>query len=184
MNHKELRSRLFRKDRPFIRELKIVDESGYSKDIRILWVAHKHKPFPFLSEIKEQSDFVERMIEASRKIPFYVVEDRNSEFDDKGLVALIASREDGWRIEPHVEFFPWATKRNVLRTCISFFQMARYSRKIGVCVVKSLKDHSGLFDRCTKYFPPNVFIRVGKIPMGDVRGDEYLYSIRGRKWAE
>ena len=180
-NHKELRNTLFKKDRPHIRPLQVVDESGYSKDIRIIWVAHKNKPIPFLSDVKTQDEFVTMMLDYSKRLPFYVVEDRNSEFKTTGLVALIAAKEDGWRVEPHIEFFPWATKRNVLRTCISFFQMVRYSRKIGVCVVRSLKEGANLFDKCVNYFPPNVFHRVGKIPMGDTRGDEFLYSIRGRK---
>lgn len=182
-NHKQRRDLLFKKDRPYIRPLQIVDESGYTKDVRIIWVAHKNKPIPFLADVKTQEEFVKMMIEATHRLPFYVVEDRNSEFKDKGIVALIATKEDGWRIEPHVHFFPWATRRNILRTCIGFFQMVRYSRNIGVCVVRSLKENAGLFDKCVNYFPPNVFHRVGRIPMGDARGDEFLYSIRGRKWA-
>jgi len=185
-NHKKARNRLFKHDRPHIRPLQITENatgSGFSKDISIVWVAHKHHPIPLLSDINTQEDFLLKMLEAANRLPFYVVEDRNREFDGMGLIALIAVKGDDWRIEPHVHFFPWATKRNILRTCIAFFQMIRYSKKTGVCVVKSLKESTVLFDKCVNYFPPNVFHAVGKIPMGDIRGDEYIYSIRGKKWA-
>ncbi len=180
--HRKLREHLFRNNKPHIRNLSLIDDNGISKDVKILWVAHKNKPFPFLNHVKTQEGFLKEIVDASQRLPFYVVEDINSEYDgNMGLIGLIASKEDGWKIEPHIEFFPWATKRNILRTCISFFQMVRYSRKIGVCVIRSLKESANLFDRCSKYFPVNVFYKVGKIPNGDIRGDEFIYCISGRK---
>lgn len=180
MNPKESRDRLLR-NRPNIRNLEILNDGGYSKDIKILWVAQKHSPFLGLPKDIPQDQFVMEIIRVSGKAEFWVVEDNNSEYEGRGLIALIAVRTDGWKIEPHVEFFPWATNKNVLRTCVAFFQMIRNSRKVGVCIIKSLRDSVNLFNHCIKYFPPGVLWKVGRIPNGDERGDEYLYSIKGRK---
>lgn len=180
MTHSELRKNLL-KNRPLIRPLEVLTDNGYSDDLKILWVGHKHSPFLGLPPDIPQDQFVMEILNAAKQGEFYVVDDSNNEYDGRGVVALIAVLNQGWKIEPHVEFFPWASKRNILRTCVAFFQMVRSSRKIGVCVVKSLKESVNLFNHCQKYFPPGILWRVGRIPNGDIRGDEYLYSIKGRK---
>lgn len=180
MNHKDRRDRLLGK-RPNIRPLEILNDGGYSKDIKILWVGHKLSPFLGLPQDIPQDQFVMEIIKFSNRGDLYVVDDSNSEYDKRGVIALIAVKNDGWKVEPHVEFFPWATKKNILRTVVAFFQMVRNSRKVGVCIIKSLKDSVNLLNHCIKYFPPGVLWKVGKIPNGDERGDEYLFSIKGRK---
>lgn len=180
MKEKDLRDRLL-KNRPNVRPLQVLTDGGYSDDVKILWVAHKHSPFLGLPQDIPQDQFVMEILRVSEMAEFYVVDDSNQEYSGRGVIALIAAKNDGWKIEPHVEFFPWATKRNVLRTCVAFFQMIRNSRKVGVCVIKSLKDSVNLFNHCIKYFPPGVLWKVGRVPNGDQRGDEYIYSIKGRK---
>ncbi len=180
MNPKVLREQLIKK-RPNVRPLEILNDGGYSKDIKILWVGHRHSPFLGLPTDIPQDQFVMEVLKSANQAEFYVVDDDNNEYDGRGIIALIAVKNDGWKVEPHVEFFPWATNRNVLRTCVAFFQMIRNSRKVGVCVIKSLRGSVNLFNHCIKYFPPGVLWKVGKIPNGDQRGDEYLYSIKGRK---
>jgi len=41
MKPKERRDRLFKASRPNIREMKLVDENGYTQDMKILWGAYK-----------------------------------------------------------------------------------------------------------------------------------------------
>lgn len=174
---KERRDRLFKSGRPFIRSLQIYDNGKYHKDIGILWVAHKRQPFYSIQKDLTQEQFAKEISDLATQAELLIAEDINKEYKGSGPVALIGVKSDGWKIEPHAEFFKWATPKNVLKVSVAFFQMARY-RKIGVCVVYSLNDSVPLFDKCCKY---GVLKPVGQIPNGDPRGDEFIYSIRGKK---
>jgi len=176
MTPKQKRDRLFKKDRPLIRPFQLMENGEYSKDLKILWVAHKVKPFEALSSTKEE-DFIREVLEVTGGKSLYVADDFNDEYEKKGPVGVITVDTDGWKVEPHVDFFPWATKRNILRVSVGFFQMIRY-QKIGVCVVHALKESKNLFDHCIPY---GVLHYSGAIFGGDPRGDDYLYSVRGKK---
>ena len=174
---KEKRDRLFRKSRPLLRPLQIYDGEKYHTDIGLLWAAYEDGCFYELPRGLEQEQFANEVEWLSQSRELLLSEDFNSAYkSERGPVALISVSGDGWKIEPHVEFFPWSTKRNVLRTAVAFFQMVRY-QKIGVCIVKALNGSTILFDKCKEY---GVLFYVGKIVNGDPRGDEYIYSIRGR----
>lgn len=176
MTPKEKRDRLFNGSRPSFRKLQTTDGDRYHRDIAICWIAHSRKPF-YTIETVEQVSFASKLSEMSRNCEHLIVEDRNSYYDSGyGPIALFWVGSDGWKIEPHCVFFPWATTRNKLRIIVSFLQMVRY-RKIGACMVFSLDDSKSLFDKAISY---GVLHYVGKIPNGDPRGDEYLYSIRGK----
>lgn len=175
MTPKERRERLFKADRPLIRPFNFIDESGYSKDLKILWVAHQRVPFPDIGEVT-QDEFAHKVFELSNGTSLYVVDDHNDEYSEPGPIAFFTVKLDGWAVEPHVEYFPWATPRNILRSAVAFFQFIRY-QKIGVCIVHSLKPTKNLFDHCQKY---GVLHYVGVIVNGDQRGDDYIYSVRGK----
>lgn len=174
---KERRDRLFKSGRPHIRSLQIYDGDKYHKDLGILWVAHQKQPFYSLPENLDQVKFAQEILSLSKEVELLIAEDVNTQYKQTGPVAVIGVRSDGWKIEPHAEFFKWATPKNVLKVAVAFFQMARY-RKIGVCVVHSLTDSVPLFNKCCKY---GVLKPVGQIPNGDPRGDEFIYSIRGKR---
>lgn len=143
----------------------------------ILWAAYKDRRFKFLKENLSQEDFALEIERASEEISIFMIEDNNNAFDSKrGPVCLVVAPDDGWRIEPHIEFFPWATKRNVLRSSVTFLQWVQY-KPIGVCVIKSLEESKTLFDHCRDY---GVLFYAGKIIGGDEQGDEYIYSIMGK----
>lgn len=178
MTSKEKRDQLFRKSRPLIRQVQIYEDDKYHKDIGILWAAYSERPFYDFPKELTQKEFVSRIEEITQQIDWMFAEDKTVAFESLfGPVALIAVSTDGWRIEPHTIFFPWATARNKLRVSISFFQMARY-KKIGVCIVRCLENSVTLFNHCRDY---GVLHYVGKIVNGDPRGDEYVYSVRGKK---
>jgi len=176
MTPKEKRERLL-KNRPFIRPLRIYDGSYYHKDIGILWAAHKAKPFYSIDKKIDQNEFATIIEGFSKSSLLFIADDDCQAFDSgRGPVCLISVSDNGWRVEPHCEFFNWASKRNILRVIVSFLHWMHY-KKIGVCVVRCMEESKGLFDHCKDY---GVLFYVGKIIGGDERGDEYIFSIMGK----
>ncbi len=142
-----------------------------------MWSAHKDKPFDFIDTNFSQNKFAAEIERTSKEVPMFMIEDNNESFDTKsGPVCLVVTTDDGWRIEPHIEFFPWASKKNILRSSVTFLQWVQY-KPIGVCVVKSLEHSKNLFDHCRDY---GVLFYAGKIIGGSEKGDEYIYSIMGK----
>ena len=166
------RRKLFRKSKPFIREFK-------PEDMWILWAAYKEGSFPLMDEMSKEDFYSRIRIRLGCYHSLMLVEDECRKFNDKrGPVCIIGANTDGWKVEPHVEFFKWASKQNILRVNVQFFNWIRQNREIGVCIVRSLKNTSNLFHHVRRY---GVLTFVGKIPGGDRRGDEYCFSIRGKK---
>jgi hypothetical protein len=175
---REKRERLFKNGRPLIRTVQFIDGQDYARDIKILWVAHTKKKWYFLPEDITQEEFLERILELSERASFFIADDTNSSYNEgKGPVIVFWAFDDGWKVEPHIEIFPWATKRNILRVVVSFLHMMKY-KKIGVCVIYSLKNSLALCEKCVEY---GVLFKSGMIANGDPRGDEFIYSIRGKK---
>lgn len=169
---KENRQKLFKKSRPFIRPFSI-------EDMGWLWAGYKAGSFTMPAGLDQQA-FVAEINQRLCGFENFVVDDDNDKFKAKrGPVALIAVTSDGWRYEPVIVFFKWATKRNMLRVCVSFFHKSALSSKVGVCVVRWGK--SVLLDHLKNY---GVLFPRGKIPMGSANGDEYIYSVLGRKGSE
>jgi hypothetical protein len=159
------------------RPLEVLDGGGYHRDIAICWVAHSKEPF-FAISATDQDGFAVELAGVTKTATLLMAEDSNPYYESgEGPVALVSVHTDGWKVEPHCEFFPWATAKNKLRVFVAFFQMARY-KKIGACVASSLDDSKPLFDKTSSY---GVLHFVGKIPNGDPRGDLYLYSVRGKR---
>lgn len=126
------------------------DGESYGKDIGILWAAHKAGSFG-LPEMS-QSEFANHILmKIAEYDSAFIVEDKNREFVEKGPVALILVRTDGEIIRPDVDYFKWATKRNVLRTAVGFFQWVRYSKDVGVCVFGSTRESKPLYERMREY---------------------------------
>ena len=174
---REKRERLFKNGRPLFRPLEVMDGDEYHRDIAICWVAHSKEPF-YAIAATDQDGFAKEMSAVSGMNSLLMAEDTNSYYESgAGPVALVSIHTDGWKVEPHCEFFPWASAKNKLRVFVSFFQMVRY-KKVGACVAGSLDDSKSLFDKTASY---GVLHFVGKIPNGDPRGDVYLYSVRGKR---
>lgn len=177
MTPKEKRDLLFKGGRPVFRSLETMDGDQYHKDIAICWLAHKKTPFYSISS-DDQDGFASELVNLANNCEVLVAEDRNTHYSSgSGPTGVVWIISDGWKVEPHCVFFPWATTRNKLRAVVAFLQMARY-RKIGACVIYALEDSKALFDTVVKY---GVLRHVGKIPGGDPRGDEYMYSVRGKR---
>lgn len=96
----------------------------------------------------------------------------------RGLVGVIGVRTDGWTFIPEVLFFKWASKRNVLRSAVSFFQMIRHQKDVGVCEVRTTKKDFPFMKHMQKY--GLLYVR-GMIPKGSPEGGVYIFSIEGKK---
>ena len=111
----------------------------------------------------------------------WIIEDDSKAFrSGRGQVGIVGIRSDGWVYEPMVHFFKWATRRNKLRAAVGFFQMIRYQKDIGCCLVKVVKKDSRYLYHMQKY---GVLFPRGRIPMGSAQGDLYMFSINGMKTA-
>ena len=183
MTPRERRARLFRTSKPFVRPAMLIHEGGFGEDMGILWAAYKAGSFPLMDSGKDMAGFAKSMIAIAASLhEVAIIEDDNRSFQSgRGPVAIIGIRSDGWRYEPHIDYFKWATRRNILRATIQFLQMARYSKEVGVVILRSLKETSSLFMHAAKDY--GVLNFVGRIPHGTARGDEYLFSTMGRKEA-
>lgn len=177
---KEKRDRLFKRGRPYIREILIEDNGKPHKDVGIMWVSYKNGGFPLFPKGMNESEFLSFVIKFSGEVAMFMVDDFNREYGGQmGPIAFVSVRQIGQKIEPHTDVFQWSTPRNILRGTVAFMQMLRY-KKIGCAVIYSLVESKPLFDKVQEY---GVLRYVGKIPNGDPygRGDEYLYTVRGKK---
>lgn len=169
---RERYARLVKNGRPFIRPLE-------ETDMGFLWVAYQKGGFQLPKDLT-QEQFVSYMSEvASKYAKLFVVDDTNSSFKSgKGQIGLIKILSDGWKVCPEFDFFPWATKRNILRSCVVFFKKVKYSNDVGACVVKTTEPYVKSYHHLKKY---DVLVYRGKIPGGNPSGDEYIFSIKGSR---
>lgn len=108
-----------------------------------------------------------------------MLEDRNAKFSAGfGPVGIVAALTNGHLYQPHVEWFPWATARNKLRSAVMFFQKSRY-RDLAIVRVHAL-DGAAPFYRRMKQYVPLYF--AAKIPGGDEfgRGDDHIFYMKCR----
>ena len=176
MTPKEKRERLFRHSRPRLREFEFYDGDEYHKDIKLAWVAHKIKPFYGISSDIDQSEFA-RVI-TSMDAEILMAEDENRQYKGVGPVGICVMYHNGWKVEPHSFYFPWATSRNILRSSVAYLQWARNSRKIGCVYLAVVPDGKSLYDHICSY---GVLHYIGRLINGDPRGDVFIYSVKGKK---
>jgi hypothetical protein len=150
-----------------------------NKDNGFLWAAYLKGSFD-LPEGLTQAEFLPAVAEKWGGFPLvYVIEDENKGFKSgKGIVALVPVWTDGWVYEPTVKFFGWATKKNILRASVAFFQMLRHEKSVGVCVVKTTKKDFRFMKHMEKY---GVLYVRGRVPRGCAEGDVFVFSIEGKK---
>ena len=98
--------------------------------------------------------------------------------DGYGVVGLMLVMYNGWVFEPHIMWMPWANKMNKFRGVVAGLMFCRYSKDIGVAVIKSLTETRKFFKHMKQYAP---IYGDYKIPYGDHRGDQYIFYVRGKK---
>lgn len=171
---RERRERLFKRANPRVREFDM------TRDAWVLWGAYDLGSFPNLPKrLKQEEFFAFLRAFSQRKASLLVVEEDHKYFREKrGPVALVSIDNYGWRIEPQFDFFFWATPRHRLAAVVSFLNMIRYSKDVGVCVVRA---HDRDREFCEHLYKYDLLRPVGKIPNAGPLGTEYLYCLAGRK---
>lgn len=166
------KKRFFKGDKPFIRKFEI-------EDMWVLWAAYKEGSFPQMPEMEREEFYSTIRARLGNYMFLFLVEDNNRKFKAGiGAVCLIGANTDGWKFEPHVEYFKWATKYNIIRTTLCFLNWISFNKDVGVCIIRSLENTVNLFRYMKEYIGLNY---VGMIHSGDIRGDEYLFSLKGKK---
>mgnify|MGYP003350300804 CR=1 FL=1 len=89
-----------------------------------------------------------------------------------GPVALATSNSADMVVNLQGCAFKWATRKNVLRCSVAFVQLHRYSKSVGVCMVKCTKEAFMLMRRLEKYCHAHYVGKVSK--------NEHLYTFIGR----
>ena len=175
---KEARDRLFKYGRPNIRPLDILEEGGIGKDMAVLWGAYRKGGFEQLGEVS-QEDFTQDILKILSPYEWvWIIEDKNYNYPKGyGPVGLMVARFNGWEMEPHFQPFPWATPKNKVKSVVSFMQMARYEKGVGVLNVFTGCEDKSFFDYLSKKY--KVMYYVGKIHKGGYGDDKYLFYGRG-----
>lgn len=154
-----------------------------ASDMKWVWAAYRAESFPWMPQEMDQKGLEKFIVELSTKYQsLEIVEDENTGFSSGfGPIAIVGAFFDGWRFQPHVEFFKWVTDKSILKCTVAYIQKVRYRKGVGVVTIHSLPESKNLFDHVTKY---GVLHYRGKIPNGSPRGDEYVYSTRGTQKTE
>lgn len=166
---KEERAKLFRQGQPQFRRMEI-------SDLQWLWAAHKFTSHEELSQEEFREVMFSHLEQYAR---VYISEDVNHKFTGNiGPVGMFGAYFDGWTLEPHVEFFPWATQRNMIKSIVGFLMFQRFQPDIGCIRIHCSEERRELFKRLSKYVP----IRVGgKIAGGRPDGPDFIFYVRGKR---
>lgn len=166
---KKRRGRLFSRSKPVVRPSEPED---------FAWLGASALAGGVDMSKEEYDDLIRNLTRNYTK--FFVIEDENPKHKGgRGPIGFVAVITNGQYMEPHVQWFAWASSRNILRGAVAFFQRFRY-RHFGTIVVHCLSDSAGFFRHLKKYVP---IYYVGKIPDGDPggRGDDYIFFQRCRE---
>lgn len=166
------KSRLFRKSRPLIRKFEENDRS-------ILWAAYKAGSFDIPEGLVDTEFLIALAQRFGNNDLLWVVEDDHKGFKSgRGPVSLVGIKTDGWTYRPSAVFFKWASKRNILRCWVAFFQFIRSRKDVGVCVVEVREKEKEMPFRMRDY---GLLFPRGRIPNGSPDGDVFVFSITGKK---
>ena len=172
MTPAQRRARLYTpQDRPWVEQIDKSDKELYR------WMRTANH---LRGNDMEEHDFIDWIDSHLAKFDeVYFIHDRHRGFEQgAGPMCLVGVKVEGQNKEPHVEWFPWASPRNILRCAVSFFMLHR-RKGTGVMKVYALEKDRQFYTRLEQYIP---LFFAGKIPNGDPwgRGTEYRYYIQGR----
>src|SRR5947209_517787 len=130
-------SHLFRNGRPVLRPVNSVENLSETNDIESLWRAYQHEPYLYFGRGLSRPNFVRTLELMSGRITTLVGQYNPTPTSKPPLFAVTTLQDDGWRVEPHVTYLPWATPRDILMGTVAFLEVIRNSPAIGYCVIYS-----------------------------------------------
>lgn len=172
---RERRERLFKRTNPRARQF------DFARDAWVLWAAYDLGSFPALrGAFKKPNELFDYFVKyASGKSQVLVMEADHKYFREKrGPVCLVSIDNYGWRVEPQFDFFFWASPRHRLASAVSFLHMTRYSKEVGVCVLRVAERD---VEFCKHLYEYDLLRPYGEIPNAGPLGREYLFGLTGRK---
>lgn len=176
-NLKEMRirrERLLRREEPRVRPLQ-------ASDAWVLYAAYDLKSFPAMPEgLKPAELWAHISSWAQRHSSVLVIEANHKYFKAKrGPIAMVTIDNFGWQVEPQIDFFFWATKRQRLAAAVGFLQMVKYAKEVGCTFVRVPDTGVGMCDHIMKRYD---LLRIaGKIPNAREEGTEHHYFLKGRR---
>lgn len=170
---REKRERLLKREAPRVRPIE-------KKDAWVLYAAYDLGSFPALPKGLKPRDLFACVAEwAKRHSSLLIIEANHKYFREKrGPVALVTIDNFGWQIEPQIDYFFWTTKRQRLAAAVSFLHMVRYSRDVGVCVVR-VADKDVAF--CEHLYEYDLLRLCGKLPNASPDGTQNIFYLKGRR---
>ena len=175
---RERRERLFAKANPRVRPF------DYARDAWVLWAAYDLGSFPSLKpdphkegHFKKPEDLFAyfRAYALSKSSILMVDEDHRFFRERRGPVAMVSVEQNGWKLQPHFDFFHWATPRHRLAAAVSLMNMVSYDKKFGACTV-SVGERDEEF--CQHIRDRYGLLRfVGRLDNGRPDGDELTYAV-------
>ena len=115
------------------------------KDKGYLWAAVKMGGFPSIPEwhLDDKEEFKDAVDEILSNFPIVLM--LNGPDKPTGLLVALLNGTD---MEPHVEWFPWATPRQRLEGWVNFLDQARRG---GTGIIKSELKDKNFYDHVAKY---------------------------------
>jgi hypothetical protein len=149
------------------------------KDLWLLWATYDLGGFSHIERKLDQQAFTDEIL---RQISFmsnvWIIEDDCPWFEAKhGPVALLGVLTDGhWKVEPHFEFFQWASARLRLRAMVFALQWIPKDKRVAVCILRSPERFLPLLRHVVQKYRMGYF--VGRITSGIPPGeDEFIYAM-------
>lgn len=174
---RERRERLYKRANPRVRPF------DFARDAWVMWAAYDLGSFQSLPKGLKQEQFFAflRHFSGAKSSMLMIDEDHKYFREKRGPVALVSIDNYGWRIEPKLDYFFWATPRQRLAAAVSFFQMVRYAKEVGVCVLRVAEKD---VEFCKHLYKYDLLRPYGEIPNAGPFGKEYLFGVTGRRKVE
>jgi len=173
---KRMLNRLNKNGKPEFREAFPENIAQTKKDIAVLRAAYLRGSFNYWPQNMDLEQFkiaiLDRVGHYDNAIMVY---DFNAlAGGDYAPVGLIVEFNDGWELTPHVEWFPWATNKNILRSAVNYMKSKTNDKNVGVLVVECLESAKNFYNHVCEY---GVLYPVARIKHGWPNGDKFIFSL-------
>ncbi len=113
----------------------------------IFWEAYRLKSFDMESDLDywEVIDLMHHRIAAHQ--------DAFMAYDDGVPVGIIVADIFAGAVEPHLEYFRWASARAIIRVEVAFLTRLRFADSVDKIIIYSYPSNVAFFSRLVKYLP-------------------------------